>query len=207
MYLSRVAIDFTKHESRRALYNLEKMHGMVESSFLGERQRNLWRVDRIEEENYLLLLSPKPPQKNSLPEQIGYDNSVWETKSYEGIVSRIHEGMKCHFRLTANPTVAMHEKDNKRGKVKAITIVAKQREWMKKQAEKGGFLIQDNQFDVVESEWRTLKKANKEVHILAVTFEGMLTITNRESFLNALTGGIGREKAYGMGLLTVIPYD
>ena len=40
--------------------------------------------------------------------------------------------------------------------------------------------------------------------MLAVTYEGMLTVTDAELFRQALTQGIGREKAYGMGLLTIM---
>ena len=205
MYLSRVAIDIRKHESMRALYNLEKLHGMIESGFKGERQRNLWRIDQLAGEKYLLLLSPSFPQTNTLPEQIGYDNSVWETKSYDSLLAKVSKDSKWYFRLTANPTVAIPREDE-RGKVKAITIVSTQKEWLKKQGIKNGFLLQDGQFDVVQSEWKTIKKDKREIYILAVSFEGVLTVMNPNDFCNALCSGIGREKAYGMGLLTIVPY-
>lgn len=207
MYLSRVAIDVKKYDTMKALYNLERLHGIVESSFLGARQRNLWRLDRMAGEDYLLLLSAVPPKTNSLPQQIGYDNSSWETKSYDGLLERVNCGSKWYFRLTANPTVAMPTGKGERGKVKAITITSKQREWLKGQGSKKGFLLQDNQFDVVQSEWKNLVKNNREIQILAVTFEGVLTVTDKEVFCNTLISGIGREKAYGMGLLTVARYD
>ena len=35
------------------------------------------------------------------------------------------------------------------------------------------------------------------------TYEGILTVTDAEAFRNALVKGIGREKAFGMGMLTV----
>ena len=206
MYLSRVAIDIKRYESMKALYNLEILHGMIESSFEGERKRNLWRVDRMGGQDYLLLLSKMPPQTNSLPEQIGYTDSAWETKPYDGLLTRITEGSKWFFRLTANPTVATPAKGRKRGKVKAITIVPKQREWLKRQSIAKGFLLQEDRFDVVQSEWKTIKKAGKEIQIFASTFEGVLTVTDTEAFCKSLTEGIGREKAFGMGLLTVIPY-
>ncbi|WP_283586562.1 type I-E CRISPR-associated protein Cas6/Cse3/CasE [Limosilactobacillus vaginalis] len=38
-----------------------------------------------------------------------------------------------------------------------------------------------------------------------VTFEGSLKITNANVLVNVLKKGIGRERAYGMGMLTVIP--
>jgi len=204
MYLSRVAIDSKKHETMNALYNLEKLHGMIENSFSGERQRNLWRIDHLHGTDYLLMLSPDPPQNNILPEQIGFKGEEWETKDYEKLLVRIKEESKWRFRLTANPTVAKIGKEGHRGKVKAITIASKQREWLIKQSEKKGFCLLESQFDVVQSEWRIFKKGGKENRILSVTFEGILTVSNAELFCHTLQAGIGREKAYGMGLITVV---
>lgn len=207
MYLSRVAIDEKKYESMKALYNLERLHGMVENSFPGERQRNLWRLDRLAGESYILLLSSLPPQSDTLPRQIGYCDSVWETKPYDTLLSKIAAGTKWYFRLTANPTMAVMEEGRNRGRVKAITVSHKQREWIKKQGLGKGFLLQDGQYDVVQNEWKTIKKGDREIHILAASFEGVLTVTDADTFRQTLILGIGREKAYGMGLLTVVPYD
>ena len=41
------------------------------------------------------------------------------------------------------------------------------------------------------------------MQMLSVVFEGVLTVTDADAFRNALVNGIGREKAYGMGLLTI----
>lgn len=204
MYLSRVAIDSKKHETMSALYNLERLHGMIENSFSGERKRNLWRIDQLHGKDYLLLLSPVPPQNNTLPEQIGFSGENWETKDYEKLLTRIKEGSKWRFRLIANPTVAKVEEKGERGTVKAITVVPKQREWLINQSIKKGFQLLDMQFDVVRSEWKVFKKGSKENRILAVTYEGILTVSDVELFRQTLQKGIGREKAYGMGLITVV---
>ncbi|MCI5760847.1 MAG: type I-E CRISPR-associated protein Cas6/Cse3/CasE, partial [Ligilactobacillus agilis] len=50
------------------------------------------------------------------------------------------------------------------------------------------------------------KKNNRRVNLSKATFEGVLTVTDLEAFKKTLTRGIGREKAYGMGMLTVIPF-
>ena len=42
------------------------------------------------------------------------------------------------------------------------------------------------------------------MRLLGVTYEGLLTVTDVQAFREALTNGIGRGKAYGMGLLTVM---
>ncbi|MDO4466876.1 MAG: type I-E CRISPR-associated protein Cas6/Cse3/CasE [Bacillota bacterium] len=207
MYLSRVEIDKKKYETMKALYNLEIMHGMVERSFEGSRQRNLWRMDQLAGKDYLLLLSSTSPNNDNLPEQIGFADSKWETKSYDSFLSKISNGSQWHFRLTVNPTVCTYQDSNVRGKVKAIVTVPAQKEWLKKQGEKRGFSLLDNQFDVVETDWKKIKKDKREVRIISVSFEGILTVTDVDSFRELLTCGIGREKAYGMGLMTIVPYD
>ena len=40
--------------------------------------------------------------------------------------------------------------------------------------------------------------------LLAVTYEGVLQVTDPEAFRNLLCQGMGRGKAYGLGLLTVM---
>lgn len=40
--------------------------------------------------------------------------------------------------------------------------------------------------------------------LLSVTFEGILTVTDAVRFGNTLVEGIGRGKAFGLGLLTII---
>lgn len=207
MYLSRILINTQKYETMRALYNLEIMHGIVERTFDGNRQRNLWRVDKFAGEYWLLLLSSIPPENNRAAEQIGYVNSSWETKSYETLLKKIEVDSKWRFKLIANPTISTFIDSTTRGKIKAITTTHGQREWMEKQGNNCGFSLESNQYDVVSSEWKTFKKKNREIQVIAATFEGVLTVTDKEKFKNALLSGIGREKAYGMGLLTVIPYE
>ena len=53
MYLSRVAIDVKRYESMKALYNLERLHGMVENSFTDNHNRKLWRIDQLADVEYL----------------------------------------------------------------------------------------------------------------------------------------------------------
>ena len=38
-----------------------------------------------------------------------------------------------------------------------------------------------------------------------VTYEGILTVTDRSKFVETLVTGIGREKVYGHGMLTIVP--
>ena len=76
-----------------------------------------------------------------------------------------------------------------------------QRNWLLRKADKKGFQVND--FNVTQSIW---KKFENQVSFLSVTYEGILTIENVALFREALKNGIGRGKAYGMGLLTIISF-
>ena len=49
-----------------------------------------------------------------------------------------------------------------------------------------------------------IRDRSKEVRLLSVTFEGVLTVTEAARFRETLTQGLGRGKAYGNGLMTVV---
>ena len=71
MYLSRVELDPIRRSTMAALAAPQKLHGAVESAFTGERRRRLWRLDRLGERLYLLLLSEDVPELSGVVEQFG----------------------------------------------------------------------------------------------------------------------------------------
>lgn len=81
MYLSRVELDLTRRSTMEALAAPQKLHGAVESAFAGERRRRLWRLDRLGERLYLLLLSEDAPDLSGVVEQFG-TGAAAETRSY-----------------------------------------------------------------------------------------------------------------------------
>lgn len=206
MYLSRIAMDIHQRQTLRALDSPEILHGMVESCFSGERQRNLWRIDMLSGVTYLLLLSQDRPDFTHLSDQIGDPVIPVQTKDYDPLLNRIVNDSTWRFRLTANPVVHIPGEKNQRGKVEAVTVTARQREWLIHKAQHHGFQVALNQFDVVRSEWKIFRNKGKSVSILSVTFEGVLKVTSADDMKQALIKGIGRGKAYGMGMLTVMPY-
>ena len=47
----------------------------------------------------------------------------------------------------------------------------------------------------------------KTVRLSQAAFEGVLQVKDAELFRHALIQGIGRKKAYGFGMMTVIPIE
>ncbi len=205
MYLSRIRLDTASRQTIRGLAAPNVFHGAVESAEAGERSRKLWRVDKLHGESYLLILSEREIDFSGVCEQFGYGGRA-ECKCYDSLLERVTDGSRWQFRLTANPTVQLFDPNKKRGRVLAHITTEHQANWLLKQAEKNGFSLDKEQFLVTASKWYEFKRNRNEksrVHMLAVTYEGILTVTDAEKFRNALTAGIGREKAFGMGMLTV----
>lgn len=211
MYLTRIALDMRRRETMRALSSVNMIHGAIESAFPGQRKRRLWRIDTIASVTWLMLLSETEPDLSGLQAQFGYEDQPWETKCYDGLLERIQEGTSWRFRLVANPTHSGPSgKDGERGKVVAEGSVPAQKEWLTRHAVAHGFLLRPDCFDVTRSEWKIFHKGKEgrhQVSILQVTYEGILEVADAELFRKALLCGIGRAKAYGMGMMTVIHYE
>lgn len=200
MYLSRVELNTALPRTMKALVSPSIFHGAIEESFAGARKRRLWRIDDLNGRRYILILSEDAPELESFAKQFGFPGR-FETKDYSPLLNRITDGSKWQFRLSANPVISKSH-----GKVLAHITPEFQKKWLSGRAEKLGFPLNDDEFQTVYSKWYDFYKGNKSFHIrlITVTFEGVLTVTDAEKFKETLCVGIGREKAYGQGLLTVV---
>lgn len=220
MYLSRVQIDVNNRQKTKELTHLGAYHNWVEQSFPAEiaahkRLRHLWRIDQLAGKTYLLVLSEEAPDLTKLG-MFGVPHTAM-TKSYDPFLAKIQEGQIMQFRLTANPTHAIPREGKSQPRIVPHITVDQQRQWLADRAEKHGFqLVQttlagasdseaiDN-FDIVSRDWPVLHKGKRNMKLSRVTFEGLLRVSQLDDFKQLLVTGIGREKAFGMGLITVIP--
>lgn len=214
MYLTRMRLDITRPQTMKALASPNLLHAAVESAFPGARKRRLWRIDQLNGTYYLLLLSQDAPDLTGVARQFGSAATApqWETKAYAPLLARIAAGTSWQFRLVANPTQSCSPKSGgkgagkQRGAVYAHVTIAQQKEWLMQRAQRHGFALKPDGFSVQHSQWLRFYK-NKTGHFVtlrAVAFEGSLQVTDAALFCETLCQGIGRGKAYGMGMLTVV---
>ena len=210
MYISRVIIDRDNRRKIRDLTHVGAFHNWVESSFPKEfqnhtRSRKLWRIDRINDVDYLLVISQEMPDLEKL-ETYGVNGSA-HTKPYLTFLNKLEEGMKAKFRVVLNPVIAILEGPHqKRGRVMPHVTVEQQMKFLMDRSIKNGFLLKEDEFIITNREFVPYRKSNqKKIDLSKVTYEGMLTITDLEKFKETLTQGFGKKKAYGFGLLTIIP--
>lgn len=210
MYLSRIQIDTTNPEAIHDLSHLGAYHNWVESSFPEDHQphsddprvRHLWRIDKLNNKQYLLITSPNKPDINKLS-KYGIKETA-QTKSYDNFIDSIKDGQLAKFRLTANPS---YQTNNK---VYPHVSIKYQTKWFLERTQKHGFELltdcQDNpQMSIINRSWPILYHNHHKITLAQTTYEGILKITNAKRFKNAIKNGIGREKAYGMGMITIIP--
>lgn len=211
MYLSRVEIDSNNRRKIKDLSHVGAYHNWVESCFPTEveenvRTRKLWRIDALDGKNYLILLSAEKPDLKLLEKYGVEDTAV--TKSYDKYLDSLKSGKKMRFRISVNPTISIAKEGIKRGKVKNIVGDKNQMEFLLNRSEKNGFSLNENEFYAVRKNYEILRKSNMpRERFLKLDFEGILTITDVERFKNMLISGLGKKKAFGCGLMTVISLE
>lgn len=209
MYLSRVEIDYKDRLTSKELNHLGAFHNWVEQSFPKEleqnkRSRKLWRIDNLQNRSYLLVLSEEKPDLNML-EKYGV-KGTGETKDYEEFLNSLKDGDRMRFRVVLNTTISKSDRSLKRGKVYPLTTEEDQIKYILDRSGKNGFKLNPNDFYLVKSGFeKVLKHGEKKLELIKAEFQGELTIMDKDKFKETLTKGIGKKKAYGFGMMTVIP--
>lgn len=207
-YISRVEIDTVNRRKISDLTHLGAYHNWVEKSFPeelvdGERSRKLWRIDQLKGKTYLLIISQGEPDMKQF-ELYGVPGTG-QCKIYDAFLQSLKHGQKMSFRLTANPIKAVKE-GYERGRVYPHITVEQQLEYLEKRAERLGFSLVNNDYRVVQRDFPILKKkGGKSIKLARAIYEGSLIIENVGDFRRTLTEGVGKEKAYGFGMMTVMP--
>lgn len=177
----------------------------------------------------LIILSSIEPQWAHLPHD--ENGQPWTSrphaiKSFDPDPDWFRPGQLFRFRLRANPTKRLHERSvDPAGKQIEAKWVGKrveiresdaQIEWLARRAKHHGFRLVDvsavperksHVFDVVVRPGGKViaHKAQSVITHAAVTFDGMLSVTDSTALCTAMLSGIGPAKAFGFGLLSIAP--
>lgn len=210
MYLSRVQIDTNNRQKIRSLTHLGAYHDWVERSFpqeweRGERSRKLWRIDRLGGRQYLLVVSNEAPELDALC-RYGVQGTA-EMKLYDPFLNALHAGEHCRFRVVLNPVVAVPAGHGERGHIRPHVTVEHQMAYLSARAEKHGFSVQEGAYSIIARDFAFWRKGKEHVRLSRVAYEGILKIEDASLFRTLLTEGMGKKKAYGFGMMTVIPLE
>lgn len=191
MYITQIKLDIRNHLIFKNLKYLDDYHTYIESAFpaeqlLGVRKRHLWRLDG----QSILLVSEDEPDKSVLSKY-----GTVQSKKYDAFIDDIDVTKPYRFRLVANPL-----QNNIKNRRIPCHGNKERLDWLNKQGERYGF-------KVLQAKVTSYKENRIQKHhftVKTVAFEGVLQVTDAEKFKRALVQGIGHEKAYGCGLLTIM---
>jgi CRISPR system Cascade subunit CasE len=150
----------------------------------------LFRVDRLEGGFRALLLSDGRPAPHPV--------LAWQTKEV-GAAFLGHAAYR--FQLKANPTF----RRSSDGMRLALYDEAKLRDWLDRKAAGGGFAVADDSLSVGAPLDEAFVKDGRRGKHVAVDFQGVLTVVDRDRFTQTFHHGIGSAKGFGYGLLMLQP--
>ncbi|GAB79421.1 CRISPR system Cascade subunit CasE [Austwickia chelonae] len=219
MYLTKFSLNPSRRGTRHLLGSPQRMHAAVLACYPPEAQtgRVLWRVDRPQRhECFLYVVGAAEPDLTTLVEQAGWPmTQTWQTTTYAPFLSRLADGQRWRFRLSANPVHVLRQEGAPRGKVVPHVTAHQQEQWLREHGAGWGFSICDPEGAAEGGVVVTGRQADAfsrgdpaggrrgRVTISRVQFDGALTVTDVGLFREALVGGMGRAKAYGCGLMTL----
>lgn len=225
MFISRIQLNPRRRDAWRLLGSPQRMHAAVLASFVdppvGDREgepRVLWRLDQEQERCFLYVVSPDAPDFAHLAEQAGWPTTERGTvKPYDGFLAALRPGQRWAFRLAANPTRYVPDREGGRARRLAHVTVAQQEAWLLERAGRHGFRVTttavhgaDGEVEIPEVAVTRRATHTFERHggaapvtIGTAQFDGRLEVVDADLLRKALVAGIGPAKAYGCGLLTL----
>lgn len=167
---------------------------------------------RASENGQFLIVSARQPI---------FDDRIWAIKSkpYDPVV---RTGERYGFALRVNPTIAVSQPDRKPSLRVDVLMRAKHSnggpltpearetvalDWLDQKLQRNGASIERDYCQVLE--YSQIHPPRKNRHAKAtlsvIDTEGVLTVTDPDRLIKALTNGIGHGKAFGLGLLLLRP--
>lgn len=222
MYLHRIHLDPRCKEVRRDLADFYQLHSTLCRAFSPPEKKCppgefLWRLEPEANNKgfpQILIQSRSLPDWNRIP----VENWLFAADAVIDLKSRLkldalQAGQRFRFRLRANPCVS------RQGKRLGLMSTIQQEEWLQRKSQQHGFTLPNlHSFnspdsdvcrpDVKISQEQLLKgkqHSGNGITIFSVLFDGALTVTEPNKFIQSLEQGIGHAKAMGLGMLSIIP--
>lgn len=218
MFLSQIKLNPARPGTQRLLASPQRIHAAVLAAFPDHQRddRVLWRLESTARHDVrLLVTSPREPDFTSCIESYGWPmrhDATWKTRPYTPFLSRLTAGQLWAFRLRGNPVVRKRDEAGRIHTIPHLTA-AQQRDWLVSRAEQLGVRFppdEESDPQVVVSQrgsqtfTRNQAERGRRVTVASAQFDGLLEVADPDRLRETLTHGIGRAKAYGCGLLTLV---
>ncbi|NUL81825.1 MAG: type I-E CRISPR-associated protein Cas6/Cse3/CasE [Armatimonadetes bacterium] len=207
LYITAISAPITTEIAADGWQNFYELHKLVYKGFpdkqTATKARVLYRFDIDGDHGYICVQSKTPPDWSKLPPFVKVSGPVPLQ------LPPCNPGDKLRFRLLAKPSWKTPRKHPQhKNRRFALSEEPEQRDWLNRKGDQHGFKIEQVSltdrvwFDTKVKEYKS-DGSPKELH--AVQFDGILTVTDKEALLQAVANGVGPQKSYGFGLLSLAP--
>jgi CRISPR system Cascade subunit CasE len=230
-YLSRLILDLRQRAVQQDLADCHRLHDRMMQAFpAAPRPDNarahfgvLFRTEPLGDLPLVRLLvqSQHAPDWTTLPAR--YLGPPPDARGNPAVhlldtdYARIAAGMRLRFRLRANPTKRVSERNDAqdaiwRGKRIELRREEDQIAWLERKGSAGGFRLLNVQIAgdqqipnvrVSDSPKQRGRRGARRLSFGVAVFDGLLAVTDSAVFVQTLDNGIGSAKAFGFGLLSI----
>jgi CRISPR system Cascade subunit CasE len=207
LYISAIHAPADSQFSATAAWDYYKVHQLVCTGFpdrqAAREARILFRFDIEGDTGFLFVQSKTKPDWSRLDPLLKL--SVVGPK--ECVMPPAEPGTRLRFRLLARPSMRVGDKaSSDRGRRLTLTKERDQRDWLDRKGAEHGFTVEI--CEISGRVWHDGKKGDRLPNgtpkpILATLFDGILVVADPVKIREAVASGIGAQKAYGFGLLSV----
>jgi len=206
MYLSKLVLPLLDRKNQRLLANPYRLHQAIMFAFPHREQggagRLLFRHEPEQDQGYAKILVQSEAMPNWEAPTLIEHISLAEVPPVKRLQLKLDPGMLLRFRLRANPTV---KKDGKR---RALLREEELLNWLDRKLTAAGFKLQtaatfsEGQVKAIRS-----NKGPEGTPMVfnSVRFEGVVQVKDEAKALKSLDDGLGSAKAFGFGLLSLMP--
>lgn len=194
-YLTRIQVPKPQIASLR-LHHSYAWHAELCKAFREPEDKSpfLFRFDDEHESVRVHVLSERAPQIQTWGQ--------WELKE---IADSFLEYHSYHFKLKANPTKRRPDDKTRSRKRFGIYNDKELKEWIVRKAIQHGFVIDPDTLQISKPTDQYFVRNQIRGKHVSVDFNGLLKVSDRDVFIKAFKMGIGSAKAFGFGLLMLVP--
>ncbi|ASO21823.1 CRISPR system Cascade subunit CasE [Actinoalloteichus hoggarensis] len=205
-WLTRIQPNLSNSRSRADLHDFVGLHRTVMSLFpakLGDTPRRqagaLFRVDSGPAGDQLLVQSSLRPEPARLPPDYG----TLRTTELTTLLDTLENTMVVHYRLVANTSKRLAKDTDRHRRGQLVSLKGEEiLDWWHRRSAEHGLALASVEATAVTAPRSRDRAAIRHAR---TRFQGVATVVDAERLRDAVLSGIGRARAYGCGLLSVVP--
>ncbi|WP_428939775.1 type I-E CRISPR-associated protein Cas6/Cse3/CasE [Fontivita pretiosa] len=209
LYISAIRVPADSEFAATAWWDYYRLHQLVCRGFADRRAlaeaRVLFRCDIEGDWAFLYVQSRTKPDWSKLEPPLS-DCVAGPTELQ---LPSLQPGLRLRFRLLARPSVRIGEKSSPdRGRRLTLEREPEQRQWLQRKGMIHGFEV--HTCTLTDRIWHDTRAGHtlpngQLLPLHAVLFDGVLSVVDPDKLWHAIRNGIGPQKAFGFGLLSVAP--